>query len=111
MGCSAAALTGCSSSVVALIGEVRKRRSAEGINAYSNASTANPNVGHLLRQLAPQVLGAIAHYRAAAERTTNIPERSYLTTKAARLAAQRKRVDIIADSFNSLEEINPASRR
>jgi predicted RNA polymerase sigma factor len=30
---------------------------------------------------------AIAHYRAAAERTTSIPERNYLITKAARLAA------------------------
>jgi predicted RNA polymerase sigma factor len=30
---------------------------------------------------------AIVHYRAAAERTTSIPERNYLTTKAARLAA------------------------
>ena len=29
---------------------------------------------------------AIAHYRAAAERTTSMPERNYLTTKAARLA-------------------------
>jgi RNA polymerase sigma factor (sigma-70 family) len=32
---------------------------------------------------------AIMHYRAAAERTTSIPERNYLTTKAARLAAER----------------------
>lgn len=31
--------------------------------------------------------GAIAHYRAAAERTTSIPERNYLITKAARLAS------------------------
>jgi RNA polymerase sigma factor (sigma-70 family) len=30
---------------------------------------------------------ALAHYRAAAERTTSIPERNYLTTKAARLGA------------------------
>ena len=30
---------------------------------------------------------AIAHYRAAAERTTSTPERNYLMTKAARLAA------------------------
>jgi predicted RNA polymerase sigma factor len=30
---------------------------------------------------------AIAHYRAAAERTTSIPERNYLITKAARLAS------------------------
>lgn len=33
---------------------------------------------------------AIAHYRAAAERTTSIPERNYLTTRAARLNATRQ---------------------
>jgi RNA polymerase sigma factor (sigma-70 family) len=33
---------------------------------------------------------AITHYRAAAERTTSLPERSYLTTKAARVAAARE---------------------
>jgi RNA polymerase sigma factor (sigma-70 family) len=33
---------------------------------------------------------AIAHYRAAAERATSIPERDYLATRAARLAAARK---------------------
>jgi RNA polymerase sigma factor (sigma-70 family) len=33
---------------------------------------------------------AIAHYRAAAERTTSIPERDYLTAKAVRLAAARQ---------------------
>ncbi|HST63477.1 MAG TPA: sigma-70 family RNA polymerase sigma factor [Longimicrobium sp.] len=32
---------------------------------------------------------AIVHYRAAAERTASIPERDYLTLKAARLAASR----------------------
>jgi RNA polymerase sigma factor (sigma-70 family) len=32
---------------------------------------------------------AIAHYRAAAERTASLPERHYLTTKAARLAVPR----------------------
>jgi hypothetical protein len=30
---------------------------------------------------------AIAHYRAAAERTTSVPERNYLLGKAARLSA------------------------
>ena len=34
---------------------------------------------------------AVAHYRAAAERTTSIPERNYLNTKAARLAAAQRR--------------------
>lgn len=33
---------------------------------------------------------AIAHYQAAAGRTTSIPERNYLTTQAARLSAERK---------------------
>ncbi|HLG55607.1 MAG TPA: hypothetical protein VI485_09770 [Vicinamibacterales bacterium] len=32
---------------------------------------------------------AIAHYGAAASGTTSIPERNYLTTKAARLSAKR----------------------
>jgi predicted RNA polymerase sigma factor len=33
---------------------------------------------------------ALAHYRAAAERTSSIPERNYLNTKAARLAAEQR---------------------
>jgi predicted RNA polymerase sigma factor len=40
---------------------------------------------HLL-EMAGDREAAIAHYRKAAERTTSIPERDYLTTKAARLA-------------------------
>ncbi|HEU4883969.1 MAG TPA: sigma-70 family RNA polymerase sigma factor [Longimicrobium sp.] len=36
---------------------------------------------------------AIAHYRAAAERTASIPERDYLTLKAARLAATARATD------------------
>ena len=40
---------------------------------------------HLL-EMAGDRDAAIAHYRAAAARTTSIPERNYLTTKAARLA-------------------------
>jgi RNA polymerase sigma factor (sigma-70 family) len=34
---------------------------------------------------------AVAHYRAAAERTTSIPEQNYLNTKAARVAAEVRR--------------------
>jgi len=34
---------------------------------------------------------AIAHYLAAAGRTASIPERNYLGSQAARLAAERKR--------------------
>jgi RNA polymerase sigma factor (sigma-70 family) len=44
---------------------------------------------HLL-EMAGDHQAAIAHYRAAAGRTTSIPERDYLTTRAARLAAERK---------------------
>lgn len=36
---------------------------------------------------------AIVHYRAAAERTTSIPERNYLTSKAARLTAEQRGKD------------------
>ena len=43
---------------------------------------------HLL-EMAGDHAGAAAHYRAAAERTASIPERDYLTTRAARLAAER----------------------
>jgi predicted RNA polymerase sigma factor len=39
---------------------------------------------HLL-EMAGDVDGAVAHYHAAAGRTTSIPERNYLTTRAARL--------------------------
>ena len=34
---------------------------------------------------------AIAHYRAAAERTSSIPERNYLTERALRLASEQRR--------------------
>ena len=42
--------------------------------------------GHLFER-AGERDRALAHYRAAAERTTSIPERDYLLTKAARLLA------------------------
>lgn len=45
--------------------------------------------GHLLER-AGDVERAIAHYRAAAERTTSIPERDYLAAKAARLVVSRR---------------------
>jgi RNA polymerase sigma factor (sigma-70 family) len=41
--------------------------------------------GHLYERSGDRAR-AVAHYRAAAERTTSLPERDYLTTKAARLA-------------------------
>jgi predicted RNA polymerase sigma factor len=42
---------------------------------------------HLL-EMAGDRERAIVHYRVAAERTASIPERNYLTTKAARLTAK-----------------------
>jgi predicted RNA polymerase sigma factor len=42
--------------------------------------------GHLLDMLGDRA-GAAAHYRAAARRTTSLPERDYLTLRAARLGA------------------------
>jgi predicted RNA polymerase sigma factor len=42
--------------------------------------------GHLLER-AGDPAGALTHYRAAAEGTASLPERNYLLTKAARLAA------------------------
>ncbi|MGH2405388.1 MAG: RNA polymerase sigma factor [bacterium] len=47
---------------------------------------------HLL-EMAGDHERAVEHYRAAAERTTSIPERNYLTTKAARLATEQRRKD------------------
>jgi predicted RNA polymerase sigma factor len=47
---------------------------------------------HLL-EMAGDRERAIEHYRAAAERTTSIPERNYLTTKAARLSAEQRSKD------------------
>jgi predicted RNA polymerase sigma factor len=43
-----------------------------------------------LFEMAGDHQAAIAHYYAAAGRTTSIPERNYLTTQAARLTAERK---------------------
>ena len=43
---------------------------------------------HLL-EMAGDIDAAIAHYRAAASRTTSIPERNYLTTQAAKLSLSR----------------------
>jgi predicted RNA polymerase sigma factor len=42
---------------------------------------------HLL-EMAGDHAAAIAHYRAAAGRTTSLPEQRYPTTRAARLTAQ-----------------------
>jgi predicted RNA polymerase sigma factor len=45
--------------------------------------------GHLF-EMAGDAEAAIAHYRAAASRTTSIPERNYLATQAARLSKIRQ---------------------
>jgi hypothetical protein len=47
---------------------------------------------HLLER-AGDPARAIAHYRAAAERTTSVPERHYLLTKAAHLSAEQRSAD------------------
>lgn len=68
-----------------------------GLDALS-ALDADPRIaGHYrldavrahLHERAGEPDRAIAHYRAAAERTASIPERDYLTLKAARLAANQ----------------------
>jgi predicted RNA polymerase sigma factor len=43
-----------------------------------------------LWEMAGDAARAVAHYRAAAERTASLPERNYLTTKAARVAAAQE---------------------
>jgi predicted RNA polymerase sigma factor len=43
-----------------------------------------------LHELAGDGMAAMSHYRAAAGRTTSIPERNYLIAQAARLAADRQ---------------------
>jgi len=52
---------------------------------------------HLL-EMAGDPERAVTHYRAAAERTTSIPERDYLTAKAARLAADRRGTSATGDA-------------
>ncbi|MDB4948446.1 MAG: sigma-70 region 2 domain protein [Gemmatimonadetes bacterium] len=53
--------------------------------------------GHL-HERAGDPARAIAHYRAAAERTTSVPERDYLTMKAARLAAAVRGKDAASEA-------------
>jgi RNA polymerase sigma factor (sigma-70 family) len=55
---------------------------------------------HLL-EMAGDTQGALAHYRAAANRTTNLPEQRYLATRAARLATEAKRDDSARTSASS----------
>jgi predicted RNA polymerase sigma factor len=43
-----------------------------------------------LFEMAGDAEAAVAHYRAAASRTTSIPEQQYLTTQAARLRPRTK---------------------
>lgn len=52
-------------------------------------------------EMAGDTEAAVAHYRAAASRTTSIPEQYYLTTQAARLSAQTgRRTDGVGGSAN-----------
>ncbi len=51
---------------------------------------------HLL-EMAGDLERAVIHYRAAADRTTSIPERNYLTGKAARLIAAQRQHDLACD--------------
>jgi predicted RNA polymerase sigma factor len=54
---------------------------AEQLNGHHRLDAVR---AHLL-EMAGDTQGAIEHYRAAAARTTSLPERRYLTTQAARL--------------------------
>jgi len=45
-----------------------------------------------LFEMSGDTQAAASHYRAAASRTTSVPERNYLTTKAASLTARQKGV-------------------
>jgi RNA polymerase sigma factor (sigma-70 family) len=53
-----------------------------------------------LFEMAGDEQAALAHYRAAANRTTSIPEQHYLTTKAARLRARTQGSGGVADQPN-----------
>jgi hypothetical protein len=59
------------------------------------AVPANERAEDRRRQLSK---AALTHYRAAAGRTTNLPEQRYLTTQAARLKMESKRDHGRADS-------------
>jgi predicted RNA polymerase sigma factor len=59
---------------------------AEGLAGHYRLDAVR---AHLL-EMAGDHQAAIAHYRAAAARTTSIPEQRYLTARAARLTAERK---------------------
>ena len=65
-------------------GDARRRRASA-----SPATTALDAVRAHLLEMAGDTDGAVAHYRAAAGRTTSLPEQRYLTTQAARLRAPR----------------------
>ena len=68
-------------------GGPRAARRARRRRARSPATTASTPCARTCSRCAGDRQAAIAHYRAAAERTASLPERNYLTTQAARLAA------------------------
>ena len=71
---------------------------AAGLEAAGRARQGRAHGGHHrldavrghLHEMAGDHPAAIAHYRAAAGRTTSLPERNYLNTRAAVLASPRK---------------------
>jgi hypothetical protein len=69
-------------------GRRRGSRSWKGSASAWPATNASTPGAHLL-ELAGEVDAALAEYRAAAGRTTSVPERHYLTTQAARLSGRR----------------------
>jgi RNA polymerase sigma factor (sigma-70 family) len=60
---------------------------AERLNGHYRLDAVR---AHLL-EMAGDTTAALAHYRAAANRTTNLPEQRYLTTRAARLKMESNR--------------------
>jgi len=61
---------------------------------------------HLL-EMAGDTEAALAHYRAAASRTTNLPERHYLATRAAQLKTRDDRGDLVPEPVNVPVEEDP----
>ena len=74
----------------ALPAQGRGKPKRGGVRANRRPARLDAVRGHLF-QMAGDPERAIAHYRAAAERTASIPERDYLTAKADRLAAELHR--------------------
>jgi RNA polymerase sigma factor (sigma-70 family) len=61
---------------------------------------------HLL-EMAGDTEAALAHYRAAASRTTSLPEQHYLATRAAQLKTRDDRGDLIPEPVDAAVEEDP----